>query len=151
MIRLATTSDVPAIKDCAEQAYARYVPLIGRKPAPMIADFAAQIARREVFVATDAQDRFQGFMVFLVEAGHVLLENVAVLPRAVGHGVGKALIQFCEEFARTQDLGAVRLYTNEKMVENLSIYSKLGYTEVDRRSEDGFNRVYFEKVLTGQR
>jgi hypothetical protein len=44
MIRQAEASDEPKIRDCAEQAYARYVPLIGRTPAPMIADFAAQIA-----------------------------------------------------------------------------------------------------------
>jgi hypothetical protein len=37
------------------------------------------------------------------------------------------------------------LYTNEKMTDNLSIYRKLGYVEVARRTENGFNRVYFEK------
>ncbi|MEQ9160672.1 MAG: hypothetical protein RLO10_10775 [Roseovarius indicus] len=39
----------------------------------------------------------------------------------------------------------MQLYTNEKMVANLSIYPHLGYAETDRRTEDGFNRVYFEK------
>lgn len=43
---------------------------------------------------------------------------------------------------------AVHLYTNEKMVENLAIYPRLGYAETGRRHEDGFNRVYFEKRLT---
>lgn len=147
MIRLATTPDEPAIKECAEQAYARCVPLIGRKPAPMVADFAAQIAAGHVFLATDDQDQLQGFIVFFVKEEHVLLENVAVLPRAAGQGVGKALINFCEAFARAQNLGSVQLYTNEKMIENLSIYPKLGYAEVERRSDDGFNRVYFEKAL----
>jgi hypothetical protein len=33
------------------------------------------------------------------------------------------------------------------MTENLSIYPRLGYVEVARRSEDGFNRVFFEKQL----
>jgi len=33
------------------------------------------------------------------------------------------------------------------MTENLSIYPHLGYIEVDRREEDGFSRVYFEKRL----
>lgn len=147
MIRLATTTDEHAIRACAELAYARYVPLIGRKPAPMIADFAAQIAAGEVFVATDDHDQLQGFIVFFVEDAHVLLENVAVLPRAAGQGIGKALIDFCEASARAQNLAKVKLYTNEKMIENLSIYPKLGYAEVDRRSEDGFHRVYFEKNL----
>jgi ribosomal protein S18 acetylase RimI-like enzyme len=147
MIRQAEARDELEIRDCAEQAYARYVPLIGRKPAPMVADFAAQIAAAEVWVATDDQDAFQGFIVFYAEEGHILLENVAVLPRAAGRGVGKALIGFCENAARQRGMN-VHLYTNEKMTDNLSIYPRLGYVEVARRSEDGFNRVYFEKTLT---
>ena len=34
MIRLAEASDESNIRSCAEQAYSRYVPVIGRKPAP---------------------------------------------------------------------------------------------------------------------
>jgi hypothetical protein len=33
------------------------------------------------------------------------------------------------------------------MTANLSIYPRLGYTETGRRTEDGFNRVYFEKTI----
>ncbi|MBK1992517.1 GNAT family N-acetyltransferase, partial [Campylobacter sp. 2018MI35] len=93
------------------------------------------------------QDAFQGFIVFYAEEGHILLENVAVLPRAAGRGVGRALIGFCENAARRRGMN-VHLYTNEKMVDNLSIYPRLGYVEVARRTEDGFNRVYFEKTIT---
>lgn len=147
MILKATAGDEPEIRDCAEQAYARYVPLIGQKPAPMIADFAAQIAAGQVHVSRDGQNAFEGFIVFYAENGHILLENVAVLPRAAGRGIGRALISFCENAARESRLKAVHLYTNEKMTENLSLYPKLGYVEVARRTENGFNRVYFEKSL----
>ena len=147
MIRKAESNDEPEIRNCAEQAYARYVPLMGRKPAPMVADFAAQIAAGEVYVATDDQDAFQGFIVFYAEEDHILLENVAVLPRAAGRGVGRELIGFCENSARQRGMNAVHLYTNEKMIENLSIYPRLGYVEVARRTENGFHRVYFEKAL----
>lgn len=61
--------------------------------------------------------------------------------------MGKALIAFCENEARRLGLDAVRLYTNEKMTANLSIYLRLGYTETGRRIEDGFKRVFFEKLL----
>jgi ribosomal protein S18 acetylase RimI-like enzyme len=148
MIRQATAQDETQIRECAEKAYERYVQLIGRKPAPMVADFTSQIAKGEVFLAMDNQGEFQGFIIFYTEEGHILLENVAVLPRAAGCGVGKELINFCENAARERGLDAVKLYTNEKMTENLSIYSKLGYAEVGRRTEEGFNRVYFEKALT---
>lgn len=140
-------SDEPGIRDCAERAYERYVPLIGRKPAPMVADYTSQIARGDVYVATHDEGDLLGFIVFYQEAEHLLLENVAVLPGVARRGVGTALIGFCENAARERGLGAVRLYTNEKMVENLSMYTRLGYAEVGRRNEHGFNRVYFEKRL----
>lgn len=148
MIRLAEADDEPEIRDCAEQAYARYVPMIGRKPAPMVADFVTQIAAGMVYVATDDQAIFQGFIVFYAEEEHILLENVAVLPSAAGRGVGRALISFCEDAARQRGMNGVHLYTNEKMTDNLSIYPKLGYVKVAQRTKDGFKRVYFEKKLT---
>lgn len=145
VIRLAEAGDAPWIRACAERAYARYVPLIGRKPAPMTADFAGQIAARQVHVALAEAERL-GFIVFYPQGDHMLLENVAVSPEAAGRGVGKALIAFCE--AQAAGLSAVRLYTNAKMAENLTIYPRLGYVETGRRQEDGFDRVYFEKSFT---
>ena len=40
------------------------------------------------------------------------------------------------------------LYTNAKMRENLALYARLGWREVDRRTESGFERVYFEKTVS---
>ncbi|KTB55392.1 acetyltransferase [Pseudomonas viridiflava ICMP 13104] len=147
MIRPAETKDEPAIRQCAEKAYARYIPEINRKPAPMTADYAAQIAAGIVYVARDEDATFQGFVVFYNQDDYVLLENVAVLPSAAGRGVGKSLISFCENAGRKLGMSAVHLYTNEKMTDNLSIYSRLGYVQVALRTEHGFKRVYFEKNL----
>lgn len=148
MIRLARPDDEAEIRDCAEKAYVRYVAAIGRKPAPMLADFTAEIAAGTVHVAVEG-DTFLGFIIFLPEGDHMLLESVAVLPEAAGRGVGKALIAFCEAETLRRGLSAVHLYTNEKMTENLAIYPRLGYVEVARRTEDGFDRVFFEKALSG--
>lgn len=146
MIRVANKDDEAAIRACADGAYSRYIGAIGRKPAPMIADFAAQIAARQAYLAED-ENGLLGFIVFFPRGDHMFLENVAVRPAAAGKGVGKSLIRFCENEARRLGLRAVHLYTNEKMTENLAIYPGLGYAEVDRREEDGFNRVFFEKSL----
>lgn len=147
MIRLAEAKDEPAIRECAQKAYARYIPEISRKPAPMTADYAAQIAAGIVYVATGEDGALQGFVVFYAQNGYVLLENVAVLPCAAGRGVGKSLISFCENAGRQLGMSAVHLYTNEKMTDNLSIYPRLGYVQVALRTEHGFKRVYFEKNL----
>lgn len=147
MIRKANEQDEGAIRACAEEAYAPYIPQIGRKPAPMLADYKAQIEAGQVYIATGAWGELLGFIVFFAVDGHMLLENVAVLKAASGQGVGKSLIQFCEAQALRLGLGAVRLYTNEKMTDNLAIYPRIGYREIARRSENGFNRVFFEKRL----
>ncbi len=48
----------------------------------------------------------------------------------------------------TQGFSAVELYTNEKMTKNLQPYPYLGYREIGRWEEDGFNRVFFKKELS---
>lgn len=146
-IRKARAGDEAMVRACAQEAYARYVPAIGRRPAPMVADFGAQIAAGLVHLATGPTGDVLGFIVFFARDGHMFLENVAVAKRAAGAGIGRALIGHCEAEARRLGLGAVRLYTNVKMTENLSIYPHLGYVETGRRHEDGFDRAYFEKPL----
>jgi len=146
-IRPATPEDEAQIRDCAERAYARHVPRIGREPAPMVADFGARIAAGRIRVATGPHGRVVGFVAFHPQGAHMLLENVAVRPDCAGRGIGRALIGHCETCARDRGLAAVRLYTNAKMTENLGLYPALGYRETDRRTEDGFDRVYFEKRL----
>lgn len=147
MIRRATASDEPAIRQCAERAYSRYVAAIGKRPAPMDADYLALITAGQVHVSVDQHQQLLGYIAFYPQGDCMLLDSVAVLPEAAGRGVGKALIQFCEDTARHHKLRAVQLYTNEKMRDNLAIYPRLGYRETERLSEDGFRRVFFEKRL----
>ncbi len=147
-IRPAVPSDEPAIRACAEEAYTPYIAAIGRKPAPMVADFKAQIAADQVHVAVDQNDNILGFIVFFPKTDHMFLENAAVFSSTAGQGVGKALIAHCEAETRKLGLRCVKLYTNEKMTRNLTFYPRLGYAETGRRQQDGFNRVFFEKRLT---
>lgn len=54
---------------------------------------------------------------------------------------------FAEETARRGGLPSIRLYTNVKMTENIPFYEDLGFVETNRRREDGFDRIYFERRL----
>jgi ribosomal protein S18 acetylase RimI-like enzyme len=112
----------------------------------MVADFAASIAKGNLHVAQE-DDQVVGFVVFYPEQGHVHLENVAVSPGFQNRGIGTKLIGFVEQQALEGGYGSVQLYTNAKMTENLGLYPRFGYEEFDRRVEDGFNRVYFKKML----
>lgn len=150
-IRKAAQPDLDGVRDCARQAYALYVPRMGKEPAPMVADFAAQIRAGKLHVVEleggELDGRVAGFVVLYPRGDHLHVENVAVLPAAQGKGVGKALLAFAEDEARRLGLPAVELYTNVKMTENQAFYPALGYVETDRREEDGFSRVFYRKPL----
>ena len=145
-VRRARLADSTAIAACAAAAYQGYVARIGRKPAPMVADFAAHIAAGEVHVLA-AGDALWGFIVMRSAADHLFVENVAVWPERQGGGAGRRLMEFAEATARKLGLPAIRLYTNVKMTENLPFYEGLGFVEVERRHEDGFDRIYFSRQL----
>ena len=76
-----------------------------------------------------------------------LLDNVAVFPDRKGQGIGRALLVHAEQEARTRGHASLYLYTNEKMTENIAMYSRAGYVEYERRQEEGFCRVFLRKML----
>ncbi|MGE0613485.1 MAG: GNAT family N-acetyltransferase [Hyphomicrobiales bacterium] len=142
--RKAGASDAAALRAIAREAYAHYVPRMGREPAPMTADYEALVA--DGFVTAAVEDgSILGFLVTYPRDGVLFVENVAVGIR--GRGLGRALMEEAERLARGSGLTALELYTNEKMTENLDWYPRLGFLETDRRIEDGYARVYFLKPL----
>jgi ribosomal protein S18 acetylase RimI-like enzyme len=145
-IRQATAADREAIEAIVAAAYARYVPRIGRRPGPMDEDYAAVLARGDVWVA-EGGGEVAGLLVVVAEPACLLIENVAVDPARQGEGVGRELLAHAEAEARSRGLAALRLYTNEKMVENIDLYRRLGYRETRRSGESGFARVYMDKNL----
>ncbi len=146
MIREATPADLYAIENIANRAFSPFVAEIGRKPAPMIADFAALIDKGlvEVSVSTNG---VKAYCVSYPKAAGWHIENLAVLPELVGNGEGRALIADAETRAAAQGFETVDLYTNVAMEGAINFYKRLGYTELYRQEEDGFERVYFKKKL----
>jgi N-acetylglutamate synthase-like GNAT family acetyltransferase len=145
-IRPARPDDIRSVRLLVRDAYAVYVPRIGREPAPMRADYEALVAEGAVWVPLD-EGAIVGVLVLRPQPDGLLLENVAVAPAWQGRGVGRVLMAFAEQRAAELRLPKVRLYTNALMTENLSFYPALGYLEVDRRHDEGFNRVFFEKDI----
>jgi len=147
MILAATSADVPAITAIAEAAYAPYVARMGRKPAPMVADFAAHVDRGEAYVLK-AGGIIAAYLITYEKDGGQFIENVAVDPARHGQGLGRCLMAFAEMEAADVGRKYLFLYTNVHMTENLDFYPKLGYVETHRVFEGGFDRVYFEKRLS---
>lgn len=144
--RRAEAGEAEAIRALVRDAYALYVPRMGREPAPMVADYAGLIASGMLEVA-ELEGVIVGILVCYGRADHLHVENVAVSSSAQGKGVGRALMARAETRAWELSLGAIELYTNEVMEENLPFYAALGYAETGRRVEDGYNRVFFRKEI----
>ncbi|MFV0473905.1 MAG: GNAT family N-acetyltransferase [Pikeienuella sp.] len=145
-IQRARPEDAGPIRSVASAAYTPYIRRIGREPAPMIADFPTLIAAGEVWALAEIAEII-GYIVLRAKGGSLHVENLAVLPERHGEGHGRALLDFAEGEARRRDLKRLDLYTNAMMTENLALYAQLGWREVGRRREDGFDRVYFEKPV----
>ena len=126
MLRRAVAADAPAVRQLTRDAYAKWVPLIGREPKPMTADYDAAIRNHRIDLLY-----LEGELVALIEtipeADHLLIENIAVSPAHQGRGLGRKLIAHAEELALSCGLAEVRLYTNKLFTENVSLYGKLGY------------------------
>ena len=147
-ITLAKEEDIPRIKELVDAAYSKYIERIGKPPAPMLADWPELLETAKVFVLRSNED-IVGGIVLQPNAGKDSMEvnNAVVDPGAQGKGYGRILLEHAEEFARGKGFTALTLYTNAKMYENLTIYAKIGYVEVDRKVDEGYDRVYYRKEI----
>lgn len=146
-VRAATVADLDDIEHIVNAAYARYIARIGRRPAPMTVDYRTLVATTDhVWVLIDTSE-VVGLIVTVPEADHLLIDNVAIAPLVQGRGHGRILLAHAEKQAHELGLPQTRLYTNAAMTENLEFYPRMGYAEVDRRSQDGFDRVFFVKNI----
>lgn len=136
----------------ARVAVAAYTPYVvrmgGQHPGPLDADYEAVVSDTEAWVA-ESDGEVIGFLVLIGEDDGMLLDNVAVLPWYQGRGAGRALLRLAEQQARARGNERIRLYTHATMVENQALYEKIGYAETGRTHDHGFDRVFYEKVLTG--
>lgn len=129
-LRRAKATDADAIRELTRAAYGKWVPLIGREPKPMVADYeAAVLAHRFDLLYVDG--RLAALIETIREPDHLLVENVAVSPDFQGRGFGRGLMAHAETLARELGLATIRLYTNQRFVENVELYRRLGY-RVDR-------------------
>ncbi len=147
-LRRAGPVDAAAIAGLVNRAYAKYVARIGRKPRPMTADYNAAVTAHQMWVAEDG-GVIVAALELIPEEDVLLIENIAVDPARQNAGLGRVLMAFAESEARRQGFAALRLYTNEKMTENVAFYTGLGYRETGRGTRRALNVVYMKKDLSG--
>jgi len=133
-LRQAKATDAASIRELTRVAYAKWVPLIGREPKPMTANYEEAVARHR-FDLLYIDGTLAALIETIRESDHLLVENVAVSPSQQGRGLGRRLMAHAETLARELGYREIRLYTNQRFVENITLYQKLGY------------RIYREEVV----
>ncbi|TPJ75066.1 GNAT family N-acetyltransferase [Mesorhizobium sp. B2-7-1] len=144
--RPAEAADAAAIRDIVREAYARWVPVIGREPLPMRADYDKALQEHQFDLAIE-NGRIVGLIETITHDDHIWIENVAVASEAQGRGIGRKLLESAERTADEAGLRELRLLTNGAFEANVSLSKRLGYA-IDR--EEPFmngTTVYMSKNL----
>jgi len=147
MIRPAEPGDRAAVEAIVDAAYSIYLERIGKAPGPMLDDYARLIAAGAVSVLDDPDGTIAALIVLLPKPDHLLLDNIAVRPDRQGRGLGRRLIAFAESETRRLGYAELRLYTHEKMTENIALYRRLGFVLTGHGREAGYDRVFMAKPI----
>lgn len=146
IIRRAEVSDAEAIAALTREAYAKWVPLIGREPLPMRVDYAEAVKTHRfdlLYVGAD----LAALIETTPQGDELLVVNVAVRPGFQGQGHGVRLMRIAEEIAAEAGLVETRLYINQKFEANIALYASLGYAFEREEELNGGVAVHMRKAL----
>ena len=106
--------------------------VLGTVPKPATEDYRTRIEKGEVWLLEIGGEP-TGIAILEVNTDHLLIYSIAVRPDSQGKGYGRALLDFADIRAIEAGLHEVRLYTNERMERNLTLYRNHGFVEVGTR------------------
>jgi len=145
-LRRATAADATAARNLTREAYAKWVPVIGREPKPMTVDFEAAIRDHRIDLLC-LGERVVALIETIAEADALMIENVAVSPAFQGRGLGRRLMAHAERLAAEMGYGEIRLYANARFVENVALYLRLGYAITGEAPFLGGRVTHMSKTL----
>jgi GNAT superfamily N-acetyltransferase len=151
--RRATAADAVTVRDITHAAYAKWIPVIGRKPKPMTADYDKAVVNNVIDLLEE-----DGQPIALIEMipepsfepAHLLIENIAVMPERHGEGIGSVLLERAQSIARGFGVNEMRLYFHEKLTANHLFYARRGFVEFLRVPHPaGGEIVHMKKSIEG--
>ena len=143
IFREAKLEDHKIIITIALKAYEKYVERMGKEPAPM----RPVIQKEDVVFVCEDNKHVIAFAILVKINDQIILDSIAVDTPHQKKGIGNNFIKFIEEYLMEQKVNKYQLYTNEKMIENIDWYQKIGFKIFKKVTEKGYNRIYFEKEL----
>jgi GNAT superfamily N-acetyltransferase len=105
-------------------------------------DYEDEIAFYPVWVAVSSGE-IAGGLILMFEDDYTTIANIAVHPDYQGQGLGRGLMAFAENEARSRGYQEMHLVTHVLLPENVLFYLKLGWTESSRDE----TRVYMIKNI----
>jgi GNAT superfamily N-acetyltransferase len=145
-LRRATPADAAAIRAVTRAAYARWVPVIGREPRPMRADYDAALLVHRFDLLLRATS-----LMALIETdlrdNHLWIENIAVHPDHQRQGLGRRLLAHAEALAHEAGRAELRLLTNAAFASNIALYEASGYAVTAREPFQGGETVFMARRL----
>jgi N-acetylglutamate synthase-like GNAT family acetyltransferase len=145
-LRPATPEDAGAIRSLTREAYSKWVPVIGREPLPMTADYDEAVRKHRIDLL-HIDSRLAALIEMVPADGHLLIKNLAVSPELQNRGFGRKLLAHAEQVAAAEGYPVVKLYANKLFAANVQLYLRVGYG-VDREEDSKLGTtVYMSKPV----
>lgn len=148
-LRTATPNDVTAIRALVRDAYAKWVPLLGREPLPMATDYDEAVKNHRIDLL-HLDGRLAALIEMIPANNHLKIENVAVAPAFQGRGIGQKLLSHAEQITLSLGHSEIRLSTNKLFAVNILLYEKLGYRIFREEPFKGGVAVHMSKWLNAE-
>jgi GNAT superfamily N-acetyltransferase len=154
MIRAAHPHEIallPQIENSADLRYRRAgLDLVVRMPAHSIASLERGRRRGLLWVATSPLNRVVGFALTDIVGNVAWIDQLTVLDRWQGRGIGAALIDRSAETARRRGFDAIHLTTYRNVGWNKPFYQRRGFAEVPRGDfTPALRRQYLFEIRLG--
>jgi ribosomal protein S18 acetylase RimI-like enzyme len=147
-IRSAIPQDADMIREVVRAAYAKWVPLIGREPLPMKADYQRAVREHPIAIL-HVGGKMVGLIEMILQPDHLWIENVAVMPENQGRGMGRQLLAHADRIAAEAGRAEIRLLTNAAFEANIALYKRVGYAIERQEPFMGGVAVFMSKTLCG--
>jgi ribosomal protein S18 acetylase RimI-like enzyme len=154
VIRPATSDDVSTITTTIRTAFEEYRGVLNPPSGSHNESedtVAKKLAQGAGFMAT-VEGALAGVVLCYPEDDHLYLGRLAVLPDFRQYGVGKALANAVEAYARAQAYPYIRLGVRVQLTQNRAFFERLGYEFVAYDRHPGFEEptfLHMQKVLSG--
>jgi N-acetylglutamate synthase-like GNAT family acetyltransferase len=149
ILRRARPDEAQKIGTFQCAAYERNRAVLGVEPIPLQADYAKIVRDYEVWLHENG-DGLAGVLILELRPDDLLIWSVATAPDSRRGGLGNELLAAAEVRARELGKRVVRLYTGERLLDNVAWYQRRGYAI--ERTETLHDRrvVHMTKTIEGE-